>query len=55
MTQNLLDHYLSLYYPTENLKEERRRPLFSNSMFSVKLGIATCNKRCQYRDRALLQ
>lgn len=50
-----LDPYLSLSFSAENLKEDWHLPLHSNSMFSLKLAIATCNKRCQYRDRALLQ
>lgn len=53
--KNLLDPYLSLCFPTENLREEWHLPLHSNSMFSVKLAILTCNKHCQYRDCALLQ
>lgn len=53
--KNLLDPDFSLCFRTENLQGELHLPLLSSPMFAVKLAIATCNKRCQYRDRALLQ
>lgn len=53
--KNSHDPDLSLCFRTENLQGELHLPLLSSSMFAVKLAIATCNKRCQYRGRALLQ